>query len=250
MPDGLVLALQTPGLIGLSVAALLAGLVYGFAGFGAALVFMPLASATVGPAIAVPAFQFTAIISLFTVVPRAARSMQVGPVLTLSAASLIAAPFGIWMLKTLPAEGLRWGAVAIVWITLTALILGWRYKTAPGPATQSLVGAGAGIMGAATGLNGPLVILFQLGGQTQVVQVRANMVMFLTFNSILVLPLMAWQGVLTAPALWLGTVMLAPYGLASLVGQALFTPQRQGIYRVVAYVMIGAAVVVGLPLWD
>lgn len=250
MPEGLALALQTPGLIGLTIAAILAGLVYGFAGFGSALVFMPLASAVVGPTIAVPAFQFTAIISVFTVVPRAARQMQVRPVLTLSFASLVAAPIGIWMLVSWPEDLVRWGGAIIVAVTLAALVLGWRYKTAPGPVTQCVVGAGAGIMGAATGLNGPLVILFQLGGQNPAAQVRANMVMFLTLNSLLVLPLMALGGVLTPAALWLGSLMVVPYGVATLVGQALFTPARQGIYRTVAYIMIAASVLIGLPLWD
>lgn len=250
MPDGLALAFETPGLIGLMIAAVLAGLVYGFAGFGAALVFMPLASATVGPMIAVPAFQFTAIISLLTVVPRAAPVAQWRPVAVLLLASLIAAPVGIWMLANWPAKQMRWGAVTIIAVTLAALVLGWRYKATPGVPTQCLVGAGAGIMGASMGLNGPLVILFQLGGQNRAEQVRANMVLFLTFNSLLLLLLMTWQGVLTSQAFWLGAVMLLPYGLATVIGQAFFDPNQERLYRVVAYILIALSVLVGLPLWD
>lgn len=250
LPDGLALALATPGLGFLLGAAALAGLVYGFAGFGSALIFIPLANALVGPILAVPAFQACAVISLVTVVPKAARQADLPAVALLVGTSLLAAPLGIWWLATVPGNILQWVASGIVGGTLGLLILGWRYQVTPSRAVQALVGAGAGVMGGATGLNGPLVILFQLGGPDEAAKVRANMVMFLTLNSLFVLPLMAWNGVLTGQALWLGALLIAPYGGASLIGQALFTPARQGIYRRVAYGMIALSVVLGLPIWN
>ena len=47
MPEGFSAALALPGLWGLLGAVMVAGLVFGFAGFGAALVFLPVAVALV-----------------------------------------------------------------------------------------------------------------------------------------------------------------------------------------------------------
>jgi hypothetical protein len=37
--------------------------------------------------------------------------------------------------------------------------------------------------------------------------------------------------------------------VATLTGQRLFTPAREGLYRRLAYGVIGAAVLYGLPVW-
>jgi hypothetical protein len=49
MPDALAAVLADPGLPFVCLVSLIAGLVYGFAGFGSALIFMPLATLFVRP---------------------------------------------------------------------------------------------------------------------------------------------------------------------------------------------------------
>ncbi len=249
MPDTLLLALATPGLEWVIFAALMAGGVYGFAGFGSALVFIPFGVAFVEPVVVIPAFYLSALISLVTVVPRAIPKAEPRTSITLVVSSIVAAPLGVYLLLNLSEDVLRWSVSIIAGIALTALLSGWRYTTPPGLVATAGVGAAAGAMGGATGLNGPIVILFRLGGQDSAAQTRANMLIFLTFNSLLVLPVMAVQGALSWPAAWLGLVLLLPYGAGTLIGQALFQPSREGIYRRVAYALIGVAVLVGLPVW-
>lgn len=55
MPEALTAVLGQPALPWLCAAALAAGMVYGFAGFGAALVFMPISVALIGQALFDPA---------------------------------------------------------------------------------------------------------------------------------------------------------------------------------------------------
>ncbi|MEO0498757.1 MAG: sulfite exporter TauE/SafE family protein, partial [Pseudomonadota bacterium] len=75
MPETLIAAfsatLALPGLGWVLIVTVLAGVVYGFAGFGAALVFMPVATAFIPVETAIAAFAVSAIASLVTVVPRA-----------------------------------------------------------------------------------------------------------------------------------------------------------------------------------
>lgn len=249
MPEALSLALATPGLGWVIFAACLAGTVYGFAGFGSALVFVPMAVAFVPPLVVVPAFHLSAIMSLFTVFPRAVRVAEPRTSAALIITSTLAAPLGIYLLISLPEDVLRWAVSVIVGLTLAALLSGRRYTTPPGMLATGVVGFAAGTMGSSTGLNGPIVILFRLGGTDSATQIRANMLVFLTLNSLFVIPVMALQGALSAAAFWLGLVLLIPYGLGTVVGQALFRPAWQGIYRRVAYALIAASVIVSLPIW-
>ena len=49
----------------------------------------------------------------------------------------------------------------------------------------------------------------------------------------------------------LNTLLATPvYMLATTIGQALFNPAWQRVYRLLGYAVIGGAVLAGLPLWD
>jgi preprotein translocase SecF subunit len=83
MPDALAAVLADPGLPFVCLVSLIAGLVYGFAGFGSALIFMPLATLFIAPATAVAAFAMSALASLVTVVPGAWKVADRPAVLTM-----------------------------------------------------------------------------------------------------------------------------------------------------------------------
>ncbi len=242
--------LAIPGLIPLILWSGVAGAVYGFAGFGAALVFMPVAVALVPPALAVAAFNLGAVISLATVVPRAWGEVDRRGVSVMIAAACVTASAGLWVLRSADLTALRWAVLAVTAVTLAALVAGWRYRAAPGLGTKGAVGAAAGFVGGATGLPGPVMVLFQLAGQDSLTRSRATAVVFLTVTSLALVPLMALQGMLTGEAVALGLMLMVPYGLGTLAGQAVFREERARLYRGAAYGIIAAAIVMGLPVWE
>lgn len=249
MPELLTQTFAIDGLVWVLLMTVLAGIVYGFAGFGAALVFMPVATVFIPVEMAIAAFSVGALSSLVTVVPRAWTEADRPGVTIMIAVATLTIPVGIYILRTNDVTTMRWAVLIVTTVTLLSLISGWRYNTAPGRQARMAVAGSAGIVGGATGLAGPIMILFQLGGQDSVRRSRANTMVFLTITSLLTLPLLAFQGLLTPEAVTLGALMLIPYGIASRVGQALFDPDRQALYRNVAYVIIAGAIVVGLPIW-
>ncbi|MFQ6547754.1 sulfite exporter TauE/SafE family protein [Aestuariibius sp. 2305UL40-4] len=250
MPEGLSAALALPGLWAVLGAVTVAGVVYGFAGFGAALIFTPIAVAFIAPETAIAAFALSALVSVFTVVPSAWGEADRRAAGTMIAAAILAAPLGVLGLSVLDREVIRTIVAIIVAITLAALIAGWRFSAPPTLASRAGIGAGAGVMGGMTGLNGPIVILFQLAGSDGARRARANLILFLTATSISFLPLLWMQGLLTVEALWLGLILMPLYAVGTRVGKALFTPGREPIYRGVAYVIIGLAALAALPVWD
>lgn len=249
MPEMLAQALAVPGLGWIVFASLVAGLVYGFAGFGAALFFMPVATIFIPPEMAVAAFSLSAIASAVTVLPAAVRECDGRATVVLIAAAAVTAPIGIWLLTHTDATFIRWGVSIVVAATLVALIAGWRYVGRPHNLTRAAIGAATGVLGGATGLVGPIVIVFNLGSQDSITLMRANTMVFLTTVSLLLLPLLAFQGALHSTTIWLGIVLLAPYGIGNVLGKMLFNPERQSLYRGIAFAIIGGAVIAGLPIY-
>lgn len=242
--------MTTHQMLFLAAATTVAGVVYGFAGFGAALIFMPIATIIWPPELAVAAFSVSALASLVTLVPRAWPQMDKPSVFTMIGFSVLGAPLGIYVLRTSDVTHIRWAVLVVSAITLAALMSGWRQNVSSLRRTQAGVGAATGFVGGATGLLGPVMLLFQLSGTDTVTRVRANALVFLTISSLLLLPSMALQGILTVEAIIFGVVLLIPYGLGAKLGQAIFIPRFEVFYRNIAYAIIALAILMGLPIWD
>lgn len=249
MFEALSLALATPGLGWVIAAAVLAALVYGFAGFGSALIFMPLSTIFMPPPLAIAAFSLSALGSLFTVFPGAWKAADKRATLMIVAMSIVFMPVGIFLLRVAPEVAIRTAVCVLTLVTLVALVAGWKVPLRGGRGLQLGVGALAGITGGATGLNGPPVVLFNLGTDQPVAVTRGNLACFLTLNSLFMMPMMWIQGMVDARAFFLGLILLGPYAIGGLIGVQLFRPGGAGLYRVVAYILIGVAGVAGLPIW-
>ena len=249
MPEALAAALAGWGLGWVALGSLIAGLVYGFAGFGAALIFMPVATIFLPPALAVAAFSTSALASLVTVVPGAWRDADKRSVAIMIGACLIFTPLGVMLLRLAPEVAIRTVVCGLTLVTLAALLAGWRVPVRGGWPLKAGVGALAGITGGSTGLNGPPVILFNLGTDQPVAVTRGNLAVFLTLTSLSFLPQLWLQGLLPPRALWIGVVLLVPYALGTFIGVRVFTPDRAVVYKRLAYVLIGAAGLAGLPVW-
>ncbi|MEM9707453.1 MAG: sulfite exporter TauE/SafE family protein [Pseudomonadota bacterium] len=249
MLDALGAALALPALPWLGAAAFIAGAVYGFAGFGAALFFMPLAARLTDPLTAVAAFSLTALGSAFTVLPGAWAVCDRRASLWILAAAFLFLPLGILVLRFGDPVALRWAVSAIVLGTLGLMITGWRYRFTPGPGSWSFVGALMGFFGGSTGINGPPVILFNLAGKAKTAVIRANTIVPLTVSSFATLPLLILQGAAPARAVAAGALLLPVYAFGSWVGRRYFDPERASLYRSTAYVIIAASALSSLPLW-
>jgi len=48
----------------------------------------------------------------------------------------------------------------------------------------------------------------------------------------------------------IGLMMAVPNILGNMIGAAIFDPERESLYRAVAYGVIAVSAISGLPLWD
>ena len=250
MHDLLTTALATPGLIWLVLTIMAAGIVRGFAGFGTALIFVPIANIFLPTADVIAVMVLTGGCSAAALLPRAVKVAELNDVSVLGGASILTVPIGLSIMTQLPQDVVRWIAALITAAMLSALILGWRYKGHIDLKRLLGIGAAAGGVGGMTGLTGPVVVLFYLANGSRAEIVRANTIVFLAMLDTVILINMAIGGLITWRLVVLSFVLAVPYFITSRLGQALFDPKYETTYRSIAYMVIGLAVVTGLPLWE
>ena len=250
MPDALTQALGTPGLLWLMAVIGVAGVVRGFTGFGTALIFVPVANIFLDPKQVITVIALTGIASNAVILPRAFRQGSRAEVGLLVLSALPTVPLGLWMLEILDKDTVRWAITIVAGVMLASLVSGWRFSGVVSRPALLLIGAAAGVVGGMTGLTGPVVILFYLAGQAVAQSVRANTILFLAALDVVLIANLIAQGAVTWSLLALAIVLSVPYIVTTLVGQALFDPKHEQLYRWSAYAVIAGAVVSGLPVWS
>jgi uncharacterized membrane protein YfcA len=249
MPDILTTALATDGLIWLVIAVFVAGLVRGFAGFGSAMIIMPVASSVLTP---VEAVVFVITAELIGPMPNALAAWREGTpreVGRLALGAMLALPFGVWALSSMDATLFGWAVSIAVIILLILTVSGWRLK---GELTKSLtVAAGAigGFMTGFAGIPGPPVIMLYMASRLPVSVIRANFLLYLVVLDLMLFPLLWALGLMNWPIAFLGLLVGIPNLVANMLGARLFDPSAERVFRIVAYLVIAASAIVGLPLW-
>jgi uncharacterized membrane protein YfcA len=173
----------------------------------------------------------------------ATRKCRWNEIVPLTIAAVVALPAGIAILVYVEAETLRIG-ISVVILTLLAVIAsGWRYSGAPSTPLTLAVGATSGVLGGSTGMIGPPVILFWLGGHNEAALVRANINAF--FGLMIMITIVAyWIGGLFTPEIVAASLLLAPlYGAAVWIGARGFRHTSDLAYRRFAFGLIAAIAV-------
>lgn len=250
MPDLLAQALVIEGLGWVAAAALLAGIVRGFSGFGTAMIFLPVTAQVVPPVWAILILIGMDVLGPLPLVRRAARAASRRDLALLLAFAALSLPLGIWLLNVISAETYRYIISTLAIALVLCLVAGLRYRGHPSGGLVSATGAAAGLSGGLSGIPGPPVILLYMASDLPVAQVRANSMLFLLGFDLLLLAAFTLIGKVALLPLVVGFLMAIPNAVGNLIGQAIFDPARATVYRGVAYAIVAASAVLGLPVWD
>lgn len=237
-------------LVLLAAAAMVAGLVRGFAGFGTAMIMVPVASAMWGPSVGIPiVIMLDAVVTL----PPTALALtrcDWGEVLPVALGGIVCVPLGVWLLTLADPTALRWLISAVILVVVAVLGRGWRYAGRTPLALRAAVGGTSGLAGGFLGVSGPPVILFWLGGAGAAATVRANIFAFFGLLSVGTISGFALNGLITPQSL-IRMALLLPFFAASLwLGTRGFAGAGERQYRGIALGACALAAVLSLPVFD
>ncbi len=150
LPD--VAGLESPAFVMVCATIALAGLTRGFAGFGAAMTYMPIASAIMEPGLAAASLLVVDATLSLPLVVSATKICDWRTALPAAGGAMITVSPGAWVLTNTDPCVLRWILYGVVLLLLIILISGWRYTKAPNKRTSFGVGTVSGLPGGMTQL--------------------------------------------------------------------------------------------------
>lgn len=249
MLDVLLRSAADPAVHAALLIAFVAGLVRGFSGFGAGLVYVPMAAALFGPKVA------AATILIFDIPASLPMTIRLWPkadrreVFPLALGAMAATPIGALLLDHLDPIATRWVVCALVAAGLTAIATGLRFSPEVGRPTMVGVGALSGFMNGLAQVGGPPLILFWLSRDKPAATVRASALLFFTVGTAATLAIYIASGFVTTEVLVLCLLLAPVFAAGMTIGGRLFGRASERVYRRIAYGIIAASVLIGLPLW-
>ncbi len=246
MPELLSPLISWPTLIA-AATVLLAGIVRGFAGFGSAMIMVPVLAVLYGPLVAVPiALALEMAVSL-PLVPPSAKLVDWRRISVLLIAACASVPLGVWLLRNLDPQIVRYVFSGIIIFAVILLATGWRYTGKPGFAPTMATGLLSGVMNGIAGMAGPPVVFFYLAGSDKAATSRASFIIFFAVVDLFALVIFAIGDAFTRDGVILALVLSVPFVLGGLIGARMFGQSGERFYRLVALAIL-AAIAVGTLL--
>ena len=246
LPDGV----SVFTLLALMAVALVASISRGFSGFGAALIFMPLASTVAPPHMVAPLLLVIDLVCAAPLAPNAWKHADRKGVALMAVGALITVPIGTYALTQLDPVTTRWIIIAFVTVLLALLISGWRYHGKGHPALSIGVGGVAGFCSGLAQTGGPPVVAYWLGRPIAGAIARANIVLYFAFTDIISFFTYIKAGILTWEIAGLVLLVGPVYGLGLFIGAKLFGVASETVFRRICYSLIALAAIIGLPVLD
>jgi uncharacterized protein len=233
-----------------AASAMVAGLARGFSGFGAALIFIPLASTAIEPANAAALLLIVDIVMASPLLPRAWHIADRRNVGTMLIGTLIGVPAGTFVLTMAEPITIRWMIAVLVLVMLALLMSGWRYHGRPAATVDVGVGIVAGFFSGIAQVGGPPVVAYWLGAAKKPDLVRANIVIYFAASALLTFVSYTIAGLLTTKVIGIALLIGPAYGLGLWAGSHSFGLASEATFRRICYALIAMAGLISLPLLD
>jgi uncharacterized protein len=236
--------------IAICAIAFVSGTARGFSGFGSALIFMPLASSIAAPRLVAALLLVIDFFAAAPLIPNAWKQADRKATAIMVCGALVGVPVGTYFLSRLEPVTTRWIISGFVLALLALLLSGWRYR-GKDHATIS-VGIG-GLSGFCSGLaqtGGPPIVGYWLGRPIASTIARANILLFFGASDFFSVVSYSLTGLITADSLKFSLVVGPVYAIGVWFGASLFGRASETVFRAICYVLIAAAVIIGLPALD
>src|ERR1700730_6070493 len=230
--------------------AFVSGTARGFSGFGSALIFMPLASSMAPPRLVAALLLIIDFVAAAPLVPNAWKHADRKATAVMVSGALVGVPIGTYFLSRLDPVTTRWIISAFVFALLLLLLSGWRHLGKSRPSLLIGIGGLSGLCGGLAQTGGPPIVGYWLGRPIAPAIARANILLFFAASDLFSALNYSLAGLITWDAIRFSLVVGPVYCMGVLFGAALFGRASEKLFRSLCYVLIAAAVIIGLPALD
>ena len=236
--------------IAICAIAFVSGTARGFSGFGSALIFMPLASGMAAPQLVAALLLVIDFIGAAPLVPNAWRQADRRATAVMVSGALVGVPIGTYFLSRLDPVTTRWIISGFVFALLLLLLSGWRYRGRDHAAISIGIGGLSGFCSGLAQTGGPPIVGYWLGRPLASAIARANILLFFAASDFFSVVSYAFTGLITAGAIKFSLLVGPVYAIGVWFGASLFGRASETLFRSICYVLIAAAVIIGLPALD
>lgn len=232
------------------IAAALGGLARGFSGFGAAMIYIPLASATLGPVVAMPVLLISDLAVASPMIAKAFKECSWKDVRRVAVGGLVGIPIGNMALTALDAIAVRWVVTILILLSLVLMLSGRRLPATPERPVAAGVGLVSGLMSGLAQIGGPPVVMYWMSARLEPVRMRANLIVYFAILMWFSLALFLLRGLLPAKVLWLAAVAAPGYAAGIWLGVKSFGLASPATFRWISIGLVAASTILGMPLLD
>jgi uncharacterized protein len=236
--------------VAICVIAFVSATARGFSGFGSALIFMPLASSLAAPRLVAALLLIIDFVAAAPLIPNAWKHADRKATAVMVAGAFVGVPVGTYFLSRLDPVTTRWIISVFVFALLMLLLSGWRYRGKDYSALSIGIGGLSGFCSGLAQTGGPPIVGYWLGRPIASVIARANILLFFGASDFFSAISYALAGLITAEAIRFSLLIGPVYGIGVALGAVLFGPASERLFRAICYVLIAAAVIIGLPALD
>lgn len=236
--------------IAICAIAFVSGTARGFSGFGSALIFMPLASSMAAPQLVAALLLIIDFIGAAPLVPNAWKQADRRATAVMVSGALVGVPIGTYFLSRLDPVTTRWIISGFVFALLLLLLSGWRYRGKDHAAISVGIGGLSGFCSGLAQTGGPPIVGYWLGRPLASAIARANILLFFAASDFFSVVSYAFTGLITADAMKFSLLVGPVYAIGVWFGASLFGRASEKLFRAICYVLIAAAVIIGLPALD
>jgi hypothetical protein len=238
--------LLTPQSYAAFVLAFIAGLMRGYTGFGTPIFLSPIYAVLFGPQATVPLLIIMEIGVMVQMVPWAWHKAEWREVAGLAVGCAVMLPVGALALSVLDPAIVK-KAIGLMTLSFVAMLwFGWRYRGPRNTAVRIVVGGLSGFSNGLTGIGAPPAILYFMTGDRDIVSIRANLIIYFAFITLIAVPSFLYLGLVTWETVgrW---VVLTPPSLAGIaIGSRLFHGTTEKMYVRASLIVLTVAGVFAL----
>ena len=184
----------------ISLIILIASLIQSTAGFGFALLAVPLLSLFMPMTDVVPTIVILSTVTNLFVSWEQRKSLKIREMLPLFIAGIAGIPLGVWGLKTFDQELLKALVGLIILVTSAALFFDWKISFSRKSLSLVTAGLFSGVLGGSLSMSGPPIILFLTNESYDKNSFRANLTLYGIITNLFALAAFAMGEILTTGA--------------------------------------------------